>query len=198
MQAWMLGYAKHWWDLQSHTVPWSYPRNIRNLANMAKECKRCEGCGSSCQQLAWIWQLGHRCMLVWLVQEGGVENLQKQLVILSISVFIFSLCFSIRNVFVMVLSGLFQIVSVVDSVARFKYVQVHCWEILRHWWFLVGAPREQADWEQEELIRRCDTGRNGLPETYGIQPVTRTVLRFDALRNWHPLGNVFEPFSSHI
>lgn len=52
---------------------------------------------------------------------------------------------------------------------------------------MVGAPSEQADWEQEELIRRCDTGRNGLPETYEIQPATSTVLCFDAaLRNWHP------------
>lgn len=58
---------------------------------------------------------------------------------------------------------------------------------LRHWCFMVGALSEQADWEQEELIRRCDTGRNGLPETYEIQPVTSTVLCFDAaLRNWHP------------
>ena len=27
----------------------------------------------------------------------------------------------------------------------------------------------QADWEQEELIRRCDTGRNGLSETKSIR-----------------------------
>ena len=84
------------------------------------------------------------------------------------------------------LSDSFQIVSVDDSVACFKHVKV-CWEILRHWCFMVGAPSEQADWEQEELIRRCDTGRNGLPETYEIQPATSTVLCFDAaLRNWHP------------
>ena len=36
--------------------------------------------------------------------------------------------------------------------------------------FVIRDPaKPQADWEQEELIRRCDTGRNGLSEAKSIR-----------------------------
>lgn len=36
--------------------------------------------------------------------------------------------------------------------------------------FVIRDPaKPQADWEQEELIRRCDTGRNGLSDAESIR-----------------------------